>query len=115
MNSRKTIRYTMEDVAPAVAMLQKGVSATRSMVFRRSVSGSRSEALERIGCITIESPFIIVFAQERKLPALPSGLAQLAQAVGQHRARLRIGRTAPQAAQTADLDVQQPRRLAIPG
>lgn len=24
MNSRKTIRYTMEDVAPAVAMLQKG-------------------------------------------------------------------------------------------
>ena len=26
-----------------------------------------------------------------------------------------IGRTAPQAAQTADLDVQQPRRLAIPG
>ena len=33
MNSRKTIRYTMEDVAPAVAMLQKsGLVALLSLI-----------------------------------------------------------------------------------
>ena len=47
MNSRKTIRYTMEDVAPAVAMLQKGglVALPTETVYGLAVNAENSAAV----------------------------------------------------------------------
>lgn len=47
MNSRKTIRYTMEDVAPAVAMLQKGglVALATETVYGLAVNAENSAAV----------------------------------------------------------------------